>query len=305
MRILVTGAGGDSGLATIRILKNTGFYVHACDSNKLSSGLHIADSHSIVPLASDKENFLSTIKKIIRRNNIDAIFPNVDEELKVFAEHKEEIGAGVIISPVETIEICQDKIRVLDYLKEDISVPKTNIEDEPFPVIVRPTVSRGSRNVYLAIDETEMIFFRRYIERQGLIPMVQEYLPGKEYTVDALCDFSGSLVVVAPRERLATKGGISSIGKNVKDLRISNIVKKIAEKLRFKGPINIQFKEDKEGILKLIEINPRCSGGLPITYRNGLNIPFLAIKLLENRQISLEELDYQEKTVFRYLDEVI
>jgi len=303
-RILVTGAGGDSGLAAIRILKASGFYVHACDCSDISSGLYLADSYSILPKASDEKTFLEEIKNIIKNNKIDIIFPNVDEELRIFAKYKDEIDAKIIISPLETINLCQNKLETINFLKGYIEVPRTNEAFEEFPLVIRPTVSRGSRNIYIAKNIKEKEFFLYYIKSLNLIPMIQEHLPGKEYTVDCLFDENGKLIVLSARERMSTKGGISLVGKTVKEERINKIIEIIGEKIRFFGPVNIQLKEDKDGVLKLIEINPRCSGGLPITYKNELNIPLLAVKIAKGEYISPSELSYKEGIVFRYLSEV-
>jgi len=304
LNILVTGAGGDSGLATIRILKDSGYRVTACDCNILSSGLYLADYYYVIPSAKQEMDFLKAVKRIVKKKNIDVIFPNVDEELRLFAIHKEEISANIVISDLNTIKICQNKIKAIEYFKDIIPVPETDEDIRSFPVVVRPIVSRGSKNVYLAKNRKEVLFFKRYIKSENLIPMVQEYLPGKEYTVDAVCDFSGNLMVAVPRQRLSVKGGICSIGRTVKNKNISILVKKITENLKFKGPINIQFKEDSKGILKLLEINPRCSGGLPITYTNGINIPDITIKLLYGNNIKKGDLIYRDGVVFRYLNEV-
>ena len=51
-----------------------------------------------------------------------------------------------------------------------------------------------------------------------------------------------------------------------------------------------------------MEINPRCSGGIPITFKSGLNIPLLAIKMLEGENISLQELAWEETLVYRYYE---
>lgn len=303
-KILVTGAGGDSGLGTIRILKDSGFYVHACDGNKFSSGLLFADDYSIIPYAAQKEEFLEDIQAILLREEIDIVFPNVDEELPIFAEYKNELDAKIVISPIESIKLCQDKAHLLDVLKNEIDIPKSYMEGDAFPLIVRPRVSRGSRNIHFAKNKRELDFFKYYIRSQHLKPLIQEYLPGREYTVDVLCDFSGNLVTMLPRERIATKGGICSIGKVVRERRFDILVEKILNVMEFRGPINIQFKEDANGILKLLEINPRCSGGLPITYSGGLNIPLLTIKLLNRVCIESDELNYKEKIVFRFLSEI-
>ena len=43
--------------------------------------------------------------------------------------------------------------------------------------------------------------------------IIQEYLPGKEYTVDVLSDLDGNSLLAIPRERIEVKAGISSKGK--------------------------------------------------------------------------------------------
>ncbi|MDP2628703.1 MAG: N-acetylneuraminate synthase family protein [Nanoarchaeota archaeon] len=303
-RVMVTGAGADSGLSVIRILKEKGYYVHACDADLDSSGLYLADSFSILPLAKNEDEFINQVKKIVIGKKIDVIFPNVDEELKVFARYEKEIPCKVVISPYHTVEICQNKLSALELLKDIIPAPHTNNLMESYPLIVRPVVSRGSRNVYKVSNEKEKDFFSEYIRTQNLVPMTQEFLPGVEYTIDALFDLDGNFVVAAPRKRIATKGGASSIGETEKNKLLITFVENISKKLKFIGPVNIQFKEDKNGVLKFLEINARCSGGLMISYENKLNIPELMLKILRGEKINDSELNYKEGKVYRYLTEV-
>jgi carbamoyl-phosphate synthase large subunit len=117
-------------------------------------------------------------------------------------------------------------------------------------------------------------------------------------------DIQGNFVVAVPRERIKVSAGISSVGRITKNDILINFVKKISKNLKFWGPINFQFKKDKKGILKLIEINPRCSGGMAITMESGLNPPELTLKLLKGEVISKKELQWKEVTVLRYLSEV-
>ena len=132
--------------------------------------------------------------------------------------------------------------------------------------------------------------------------MIQEYLPGTEYTIDSLFDFDGNFVLCVPRKRVNTYGGISAIGETIHDSRFEEIVRNIGNTILFNGPVNIQVKEDVNGVLKLMEINPRLSGGLPITYKSGINLPDLAYKLFNDLEISFDT--YKQIKVFRYLNEV-
>ena len=64
--------------------------------------------------------------------------------------------------------------------------------------------------------------------------------------------------------------------------------------LKFIGPINIQFKLDSQGIPKLVEINPRLSGGFPITAASGINTLELLYKLIKGERINPDSLVWKE-----------
>ena len=117
---------------------------------------------------------------------IDLIFPNVDEELEIFAREAKNLGAKIVISPIESVRLCQDKAYLMDYLKNVVPIPKSCSDGDVFPLLVKPTVSRGSRNIYKANNKRELEFFVYFIRNQGLTPMIQEYLPGRILCLDCL-----------------------------------------------------------------------------------------------------------------------
>ncbi|QDU19466.1 ATP-grasp domain-containing protein [Urbifossiella limnaea] len=101
--------------------------------------------------------------------------------------------------------------------------------------------------------------------------LVMEYLPGPERSVDALAE-NGELVGAVVRR----KGhGWQLIEDNP---RLVEVVRRLAARLRLTGLFNTQFR-DAAGEPHLLEINPRMSGGLPMTFRSGLNLPLWAVRL--------------------------
>lgn len=63
-------------------------------------------------------------------------------------------------------------------------------------------------------------------------------------------------MVVVPRIRLKTRGGISVVGEVMLNKDIVYHTREIIKKLRFNGYLNIQFKkEDSRGFSKLQEID--------------------------------------------------
>jgi len=166
-KILVTGAGGASGLSTIRILKETSSYhILAADAAPDASGLYLGDEKFIVPKATES-HFLTTMAQLVEEKGIDLILPNVDEELEVFATHTDLIPQ-VLISPLQTIKVCNDKLKTIQYFKNLIPTPTVfssveDVSDTSFPVFVKPRVSRGSRNTYIANTPRQLATLLKYL----------------------------------------------------------------------------------------------------------------------------------------------
>ena len=53
--------------------------------------------------------------------------------------------------------------------------------------------------------------------------------------------------------------------------------RQLVERFGLNGMINVQFKEDAQGEPKLLEINPRASGGVAMSCLSGINLPYLAL----------------------------
>lgn len=310
MKILVTGAGGASGLATIRILKETTQHVvFGADCSENAAGLYLADEAFIIPRANDSR-FIEFVSKIVTENDIDLILPNVDDELEAFALHTSTLPQA-LVSSIQTIKICSDKLQTLTSLQGVCGIPKIYHNEEPpineYPVLVKPRCSRGSRNIYVANNSEQLCAILSYVDTLGIDKqkrLVLEYLPGDEYTVDCMFDVDGTFVTAVPRKRIATHGSVCSVGAAEKNKTLISLVKKISSKLDFKGPINIQFRKDKSGHFKLLEINPRIAGATSISLKCGVNIPRLSLNVLNREPFLPHDLKFEEKKIFRYLAEV-
>ncbi|CAM4147194.1 ATP-grasp domain-containing protein [Saccharibacillus endophyticus] len=102
--------------------------------------------------------------------------------------------------------------------------------------------------------------------------MVMELLEGEEYSIDCLADAAGNLLTAVPRRK--SEGRVYHLEYSEELLALS---RRIAENCRIPYAFNVQVKYNK-GIPKLLEINPRMSGGLYITCLSGVNFPYLAVK---------------------------
>lgn len=251
MRIMVEAIGSMACNAGIKNIKQAGFFAIGTDASAECFTQVLCDEFYQVPLASDP-NSVSFLKKLVVDKKIDLVIPTLDEGMIPWAKAVDELEKEkvfVAISPLETIEICEDKWRTYCFFKENgIQTPLTSLKQEYS--LVKPINGRGGTGVLIEPGEIDMT---------GMIS--QELLQGKEYTIDVLCDKNGCPIYIVPRERLGIKEGKSTGGLVVKNPEIEDGVRKICAALKFRGPINIQCFLCNDNTIKFTEINPRMGGG--------------------------------------------
>jgi carbamoyl-phosphate synthase large subunit len=142
-----------------------------------------------------------------------------------------------------------------------------------YPVYVKPRFGRGSVNVFSVSNEAQLRLFLEYVPDA----IVQDMLPGTEFTVDVLSDFRGRVLSIVPRERLVIRAGVSDKCITRKHPEVMAFAREVAEKLQILGPANIQCKWAGTSV-SLIEVNPRFSGGIPLTIAAGADFPLWLVQ---------------------------
>jgi carbamoyl-phosphate synthase large subunit len=253
------------------------------DMNPMSPALYFGHKHYIVPLTTDK-NYIPIIEGICDAEDVHLIIPTIDDELPIFGSaiaRFQEAGIDVAVSSERTSRICNDKYETyLFCLANDIRTPVTRLIADldfarlQYPIYVKPRFGRGSVNVFSVNNEVQLRSFLDYVPDA----IVQDSLAGTEFTVDVLCDFSRRALALVPRERLVIRAGVSDKGVTRKHPEVMAFAKDVAEKLGIIGPANIQCKWDGNKV-SLIEVNPRFSGGIPLTIAAGADFPAWLVQL--------------------------
>lgn len=103
--------------------------------------------------------------------------------------------------------------------------------------------------------------------------LLMEFLDGHEYSVDCVGD-RGRLVAAVARRKLAGAGSGQLI-----DMRpeIIEATTRLTADYGLNGVFNVQFRE-AAGKPRLLEINPRMSGGIGMACAAGPNLPWIALK---------------------------
>ena len=105
--------------------------------------------------------------------------------------------------------------------------------------------------------------------------LVLEYLPGTEWSLDCVCR-DGRLIVGVARRKLGRAQRLEIDGP------IFAIARHAIASFGLSGLINLQFKAasvDDDSDVRLLEINPRMSGGCLYTRYSGVNLPWWHVAL--------------------------
>ena len=259
MIVLVEGIGSMVFNTQLKYYKEMKWNIVGMDIDNKSSGLYKVFKPYIVPRYSDKDCF-KVIEDIIKKENIDLVFPSVNEGLLEWSRRKkyfwDKYNTNVIISDEETIKICTDKwLTYKFFVDNNIPTPKTSLSLKYR--LIKPRIGRGSTGILIK-DETPSNF-----NMEGYIS--QEIVEGEEYTIDILCDFDSKPIYIIPRKRLDVESGVSVKGITVFDAQIIKYCEQIVDKLKPIGIINIQCFKSQDKI-NFIEINPRIAGGSSLSF---------------------------------------
>jgi carbamoyl-phosphate synthase large subunit len=95
---------------------------------------------------------------------------------------------------------------------------------------------------------------------------------GREFTADTLVDRDGDLLIAVPRWRDETKAGISVKGTTFASEAVTDMAARALRAVGLTGPANVQGFVSADGEVTVVEINPRFSGGLPLTLAAGADV---------------------------------
>jgi len=306
--VLVTAAGGGAGINALRLLvKYDQLRLFATDIDPHSSGQIFANEFRTMASFASRNQYEKDLLKMIDEWSIDYIIPTLQEELEDINNITKNTKAQVILSDFETVSLCCNKIDFYRWVRENLPEFSVGFHilgdsylwdvDDIF-LFLKPIKGRGSTGCRRIAKYEIPKYCNAFWNYRDYL--VMEDLPGKEYTVDCYVSKGGYVPYIVPRERIQTMDGVSLKGRTLRDNRIIDATQKIIDKLKFRGPICIQWKEDKEGNLKILEINPRLSGGHMITVASGANAMECFYDEYINGNVPFSH--WYETTVLGYLD---
>ena len=296
MYALVLDGELKSALTAVRSLGRAGrkVSVGSTRGSAMAGFSRFSSDHFVYPDPKiDQDKFVAHIIKAAKRfPEPPVLFTFSDATyLTVFAYRKELMEHCLIVLPeMNAVTKAFDKAETYT-LARMLGIPTvTEYEYNPasvvsFPVVVKPKTSvswatgEGKYGTAeIVFDAASYLAAAEAVEAQtGQSPIVQEFIMGSEYGVECLA-FEGEVSKVFVHKRIRSqspRGGAATVKTTVLNdphmvAMVSHSKKLIAE-LAWTGPIMVEWKFDtKEGVAKLMEINGRFWGSLPLPERVGV-----------------------------------
>lgn len=307
--VLVTGVGGPAGIAVVRSLLARGdTRVIAADMDRFASGLYlVAAGERILVPAGVAAEFVPVLLDRCRTSGVDVVFPTVDVELPAIAARRDEfaaIGVAVASPGLATLEVCLDKLALAERCTGVLPVPRTEVlgpaaaVGRRYPVVVKPRRGAGSRGISFVGSDAELRALGSDDTR-----LVQDMLPGAEFSVDVFADLAGHVVAAVPRSRLRVDSGVSVAGAVLHDDELEDAARRVAAAIGLTTVANVQLRRDHAGRAALLEVNPRFPGAMPLTVAAGVDMPSLTLDAVLGRPTPAA-LDFRDVAVVRYLEDV-
>jgi HAD superfamily hydrolase (TIGR01549 family) len=256
----------------------------------------------------NKAEYIPQLIEICNHERIDALIPTIDTDLLMLAKNRERFGnTRVIISDEDKVRICRDKRLTANFfsecsLKTPITVDDVKRYAGGFPCFIKPIDGSSSINAF-KVDNAEDLAVRASEINSYII---QPFIEGKEYTIDAFCDFDGNPMLITPRERVAIRSGEVMKTRIHQDQRMIDECKAITGRFKPRGAITIQLiREGNTGEDYFIEINPRFGGGAPLSIKAGADAAEMTLRLLKGENPSYQDRAAKDAATYSRFDQSV
>ncbi len=301
MKILVTGATRNIGMATIYALTKEGYTVIGTDERRLPFNIHSRHTKSYYIHAPFSDNqFYEDILSIIKIEKPDVVLPIGGT--KQISLHKDEIEkyVNVLVPDYESFCTAYDKKKTHEICKEaGVAMPKrfTDMEanyqlknEKNTKLVIKPDFDIGGARGLRFVDSVEELdAARKNIQNTCGNYIIEEFIPGAstmraiQLVFDKEHKISARFILKKIHQWPIT-GGVTAYAESTHEWELLEFVMPFFKKCLWEGPVGVQLIiDERDGKPKLIEINPRFTGSLAFAIQCGVNSPHAACMAALNK----------------------
>jgi len=300
--VFLTDAHWRKSLAAVRALGINGIRLTVGESTRLATAAFSKYCHRAVVYPSpllNPSDFVHFLHRELSRHSYQMLLPMEDETICLIAKYHSEFSRKTYlpIPSFEKLEFARSKDKILKLAgKKGVPIPKTWYIDNisqlnelkgrlPYPVVIKPRNSSGAIGVSYPKNSDELMKQYLMIHQRFPYPLIQELIPsqgpgyGASFLIGANGEVKASFVHKRLREYPVT-GGASTLRESVRHDDVRDMAHTLLKALNWFGVAMVEFKMDpRDGIPKLMEINPRFWGSLSLAVAAGVNFPYLLYRM--------------------------
>lgn len=317
--ILVTGIGGltPRAIATIIKEKHSNYRIIGCDVEKkamgffmkTTNGQSLVDEYYVAPSCNDP-SYLPWVERLVKEKDIDYAFVQPESEIVVWGDYYEKnnqfpcpvfMGCKLLSESLRDKSIMADLLEGTEFIPKTIKVTQGNprfedVENEiGFPCWIRATEGTGGLGS-LRIDDISS--YRSWLLINNRIPdfTVSEFLTGR-HLANQMLYYNGEYVKGASLECVeyvmantapSHVTGNTHFGRFLNENRINKFcddcIKYLEKKLDVAahGILSFDLKEDRNGNLKVTEVNVRHMAYTGVMAHAGFDLIEDTIHIMED-----------------------
>ena len=270
-----------------------------------------ADECCYAPPVGD-DDYIDCLLEIVRSRRIGLLVPLTDLDLVVLSESRErfeQLGCTVMIATPDVVTTCRNKLKTNDMvaaagLKPIASYTLSEFLADPFyPCFIKPI--DGSAAIGSAKIEDE-VRLHGHVATYEDATLVQEYIPGQEYTIDVYRSRDGEIHAIVPRQRLMVRGGEVQTGITVADEQLMDATRRLVEQFDgLWGALCCQCRREPGGEPRFFEINPRFGGGVPLAIVAGADVPLYLLQEVLGMPITSQCGQFTDRLLMLRYDEAL
>jgi len=302
--VLVTDGHWRKTLAVVRSLGRKGVRVTVGERTFLNTSFFSKYCNRRIIYPSPRrysDQFIQFLLEEVKRNYYDCLLPMEEETLLLLARHQSEISkyTYLLIPDLKKIEFARDKRNLIQFAeKQGIPVPRT-FYFPPIPslprqgggegegYVIKPRISSGSFGIIYVKNREDLIPLYQKVHAKYPFPLIQEWIPdgGGVFGLSALFDEVSKVKAAFVHKKLRmypVQGGPSTLREGVHHPQVTELGLSLLKSLNWRGVAMVEFKVDpRDGIPKLMEVNPRFWGSLQLAIASGVDFPYLILRMAQ------------------------
>lgn len=242
------------------------------------------------------EEYFKSVCEALKKTGAKVLLPG-HEDVGIFCRHRDHLPEGVhlAIPEADSYSIAEDKFSIIEIARE-VGCPaaetyqisskeqlENKADDSDYPLIVKARAGNSAKGVRIAKNKKDLLTkFDELVDTFELSndrwPIVQELLSGETVGVCVVYDHGKCIASFAEkylRCKNPNRFGTSTLREVFENEELTNHAISVMDKLHWHGVAHMDFVADKDGVFRLIEINPRLWGALSLAIRSGIDFPYI------------------------------